>query len=82
MEPLFYPHSAGSFDRLFRLSTLLVFLIMQDDVLKQLRRLNLAAPPPSWTDRWSDFLLDRRNALFGGIVLVSVLGMIYLFAKQ
>jgi hypothetical protein len=55
---------------------------MRDEVLEQLRKLNLTPPPPSWTGRWLDFLLDGWNALFGGMVLASVTGIIYLLTHQ
>ena len=51
---------------------------MQDEVLEGLRQLKLAAPPASWTDRWLRAWLDPWNALFAGMVLVSLTGMAYL----
>ena len=49
---------------------------MQDEVLDKLRKLNLTAQMShSWKDRWLDYSL---NALFAGMVLSALLGLIYL----
>ena len=53
---------------------------MQDDVLERLRQLRLAAPPPSWADRLLSIWLDPWSVLLGGMVLASVIGMVYLLS--
>jgi type IV secretory pathway VirB6-like protein len=51
---------------------------MRDEVLEKLRKLNLTARTQSWADRWLDTCL---NALFAGMVLSSIIGLIYLFTR-
>jgi hypothetical protein len=46
--------------------------LMGDQLVEELRRLNLTAQNQSWADRWLDPCL---NALLWGIVLASILGL-------
>ena len=52
---------------------------MRDEVLEELRKLNLTARTShSWKDRWLDYSL---NALFAAMVLSSFAGLIYLLTR-
>jgi hypothetical protein len=55
---------------------------MRDEVLERLRQLNLAPPDPGWVNRALGGWLDRWNALFAGMALAAVGGVIYLLKHQ
>jgi len=53
---------------------------MRDEVLVELRKLDLAAKNNglTWKDRWLDSFL---NALFAGMVIASIIGLIYVLSR-